>query len=506
MRGRDQATPFDAPLGGDGNLKAKSVRSGALMVAAQWAKLVLQTGSGMILARILAPADYGMVGMVSAIMGFAVMFKDAGLSLATVQRERITREQISTLFWVNVGLSFVLMLLLMGAAPLIAGFYRERQLVWVTIALAAGLGFGGLTVQHSALLNRQMRFNTITAIDMLSQFIAILVGIATALQGLRHWALVCMALTGPLVTAAGSWMAVRWIPGRPRRHCGVGSMLRFGGNSTALNVLNYLARNVDGILIGRACGADALGVYGRAYQILLLPINQINSPIGSVAIPTLAKLQRDRERFRRYFLAGYLGVVSVFVPVVLVCALYAEEIVLVLLGPQWHEASSVFRLLIPAALAGALMNPLGWMLAALGRADRHLKVALMVNPVIILSFAAGLAFGVRGVAGCYSVAMVLLTLPVFYLMTRGTGVLVTDLLGVIRGPLIAAAAAGVAGWAVRTAVADRLLPIARVAVGSTALFGVYGLILLVAMGQRERYLEIWRQLAPARFQQRSTKA
>ncbi len=140
------------------DLKGRSVRGGAVTMAAQGIKFFLQIGSTVVLARLLTPEDFGLIAMVTAVTGFVMMFKDMGLSMATVQRAEIDHAQISTLFWINVVLSLAFMLLTATLAPAIAWFYSEPRLTWITLALAGAFIFSGFTVQHQALLRRQMNF------------------------------------------------------------------------------------------------------------------------------------------------------------------------------------------------------------------------------------------------------------------------------------------------------------------------------------------------------------
>ena len=137
--------------------------------------------STVILARLLTPEDFGLVAMVTAITGFMVIFKDMGLSMATIQRPEIRHEQVSTLFWINVAVSFVIMLLTAIIAPAIAWFYGRPRLVWITLAFSIGFIFGGLTIQHQALLKRNMRFGTLAAIDIISILGSIIVGVVLGL-------------------------------------------------------------------------------------------------------------------------------------------------------------------------------------------------------------------------------------------------------------------------------------------------------------------------------------
>ena len=160
----------------------------------------------------------------------------------------------------------------------------------------------------------------------------------------------------------------------------------------------YLAYNADKVMLGRFWGAEVLGLYGRAYQLISLPTDNLNSTIGWVMFPALSRVQDDPNRLRSYFLKGYGIFLAIVIPVTVACGLFAQEIVLVLLGAQWHESVPVFRLLTPTILAFAFINPLGCLMQASGRAMRSLKISFVIAPVVILGYLLGLPYGPKGVA------------------------------------------------------------------------------------------------------------
>ena len=233
-----------------------SVRGGAATVSAQFIRsFVIALASTAILARLLTPEDFGLLAMVAGFTNFLARFKDLGLAMATVQRKEINQGQVSTLFWVNAGLGILVTLLTAAVAPLVAWFYGEPRLVTIMLALAVAFVFGGLMVQHQALLQRQMKFTALAVVQIASTAIGAIAGVVTALFGAGYWALVIMQLVAAVVMALGMWLVCGWRPGRPMRGVGVRSMLAFGGNLTGANLLAYLIRNLDNILIGWCWGA-----------------------------------------------------------------------------------------------------------------------------------------------------------------------------------------------------------------------------------------------------------
>lgn len=421
-----------------GDLKSLSVRGGAATVLGQGARFVIQVGSTMVLARLLAPADFGLIAMVMAVTGFAALFKDLGLSMATIQRAEINHEQVSTLFWVNVAVSGLIAMLTVAMAPVIAWFYGEPRLTLVTIALSTVFLFGGLTVQHQALLERQMRFAALAAIQVAAMAAGVCAAIVTAALGFGYWALVVMQVTSALAIALGVWLLSDWRPGRPRRNAGVKGMLVFGANLTGFNILNYFARNLDNVLIGKVWGAIQLGLYNKAYGLLTLPINQVTAPIASVAIPSLSRLQSNPDEYARYYYRAINVIAFVTMPMMMMLAGLSNEVILLVLGDQWAGAVPIFKVLAFAALLQPVVNPVGWVFVSLGKTDKQLRWAVFAVPMTVLSFVAGLPWGAFGVAVSYTIcSLTILTFPGLWWAFRESPLSIGGWLGSIRCPFVA---------------------------------------------------------------------
>lgn len=477
------------------DLKERTLRGGFAKAVAQAVGLILRVGSLAALARLLDPKDFGLVGMVTVVTGVFNLFRDAGLSLVTVQRPTITNDQLSTLFWINMLVGAILTLLSMAAAPALVAFYGEPRLFGVTIVMATGFLLNAAGVQHSALLQRQMRFGVMAAIEIVSLLISIVVGVGLAVSGFGYWALVAMAVALPGTATIGLWLTAGWLPGMPRRGTGVRSMMRFGGAVTLNSLIVYASYNADKLLLGRFWGAETLGLYGRAYQLINIPTENLNSAIGGVALSALSRLQDDATRFRNYFLKGYSLFLALTVPLTLVCALFADDIIAVLLGPKWGAAVPIFRLLAPTIIAFALINPLYWLLISTGHVGRSLKMAVVIAPMVTLGYVMGLPFGSKGVAFGYSTVMVLLTIPMIAWATRGLLVSWQDMLRTIKPPLTSAIVATTVSFGVASMWGQSLPPLKRLVLEGIVVLIVYVGMLLYVMGEKVFYFDLIRDLA-----------
>lgn len=416
-------------------MQRRCVRGGIYMLAGQSTKFFLQLGSVMILARILVPQDFGLIAMVSIITRFLAMFKDLGLSMATVQKVEINNGQISTLFWVNVIISLIFMLVGMALSPVIAWFYREPRLVWVTVALASAFIFGGLTVQHQALLRRQMRFRTLATIDVCSMVAGVTTGIICGLAGLGYWSLVLMQLVTPFFIALGVWIACGWWPGLPARGTGVRAMLAFGGYQTLANIIAFFTRNIDKVLIGRFFGSHLAGLYSRAFTLVLLPAGQIATPIMSVAVPALSRLQNEPKRYRDYYLKAVKAVAYASMPLVAVMGALSTQIVWLVLGDQWIRAGFIFRILAFAAFWLPISQSVIWVYLSLGQTRRMTAWFSMACPITILAIVVGLPWGPEGVAIGYASISCLLVYPLFAFCLKHAPIKIHNVLLAIYRPL-----------------------------------------------------------------------
>lgn len=432
------------------DLKGRSVRGGAVTMAAQGIRFFFQIGSTAVLARLLTPEDYGLIAMVAVVTGFVMMFKDMGLSMATVQKAQINHGQISTLFWINILISLVIMAVMAALAPVVAWFYSEPQLTLVALTLAGTFIFSGLTIQHQALLRRQMRFGRLAVIEIVAMLNGAVAAIVSAWYGAGYWALVIMQLVTAMSIAVGVWIGCDWRPGWPKRGSNVRSMLAFGGNLTGFSFLNYFTRNMDKLLIGKVYGITQLGLYAKAYQLLLLPLRQITGPISSVAIPTLSRLQNDDDRYRQYYYQAINMIAFITMPLVMVTAALSEEIILIVLGKQWINAGVIFKVLAFSALIQPVGSTIGWVYVSLGQTKRMMHWGMISAPVCILSFIIGLPWGGLGVAISYTLfSIFILFVPSLYLAYKYSPISIAGFFNAILCPLLISIVACIAIETVR---------------------------------------------------------
>jgi PST family polysaccharide transporter len=383
-----------------------------------------------------------------------------------------------------------------ASAPVLVEFYHEPRLYWIAVVSGATFVFAGLAAQHGALLRRSLRFVTQAKIGMLTQIAGSVTGIAMALLGCRYWSLVGMAMASSIVGTASVWLSVPWVPGPPRRGSGIRSMLRFGGLATCNSFVVFLAWNAEKILLGHFWGAGALGLYGRAYQLATLPVQQFETSLASVAFPALSRIQHDAERLAKSFLMAYDLHISLTIPVTIICALFAEEIVAIVLGPKWMAAAPIFRLLAPVAVVFAVANPLSWLVTSTGRMGRALGISATMTPLVILGIVLGLSHGPKGVALGYSSAMTLVLIPIAAWSKFGTGITWLDLWRATKPPFLSGLLAGASGLLVKLTLGGRLPVIPYLFVGVGLVVAIYAGVLLIPSDRKHIYIELLCHLLP----------
>lgn len=403
------------------NLGERAISGGFVIFTAQAIKFVLNLTSAAVLARLLSPNDFGVVGMVLAVTGLLALFKDAGLSTATIQRERVTQDQVSNLFWLNILFGGLVCLVSIALAPLVAWFYHDPRLIHIMWLLSLTFLITGSTVQHQALLTRQMRFKALAVIDVMSMLAGVILGACLALFGFEYWALVGMQVCVSVVTLILTWVTSGWSPTPPKRNSDVKSLVSFGLHLTVADLVGCLTANTDSMFIGRLFGASALGLYSRASVLLSKPLSQLINPVAAVLVPVLSRLQCDPVRYRRTFLKVYDAIVLVTFPCAALGLVLAEPVVLLVLGPRWRGAVPLFAGFALVAVTAPMTFVPSWLFMSQGRGRDQLYAYLIAGPVTVAAYFIGLRWGPLGVVLSLAIANPAVLLPIVYYVAGRSG-------------------------------------------------------------------------------------
>jgi PST family polysaccharide transporter len=439
--------PFDAsgafrPIAEGSELRRLAVRGAATTVSAAALGLAAQVVSTVILARLLTPADFGVVTMVTTFSMLLMSFGPNGFTEVVIQCDEMDRFQASNLFWINCAVGLVLATGFAAAGWLLAQFYRNPLVTRVAVGVSPAIFIGATSVIHLALLQRAMRFAAVSANDVVGRATYAVVVTLLALRGWGYWALVAGTVAQVLSMTLGAWRLCRWIPSLPRRGVGTRAMLRFAVQVYGRFSANYFTRNFDNLLVGWQFNAAVLGFYKKAYDLFALSASQLTGPLHNVALAALSRLNEDPARFKRY-LANSLGIIA-FVGMALGAdlTLVGKDLVRLVLGPKWSESGRIFVLFGPGIGIMLLNSMVGWIHLSIGKPERWLRWTLVESAATALLFVLALPWAPEGIAVAWSVSYWILSIPAFWYAGRPIGFGVTFLIAAVWKYVIAALVGG----------------------------------------------------------------
>jgi PST family polysaccharide transporter len=427
------------------NTRGHVTRSAMVTGAAQAYRITLSFFSGILLARLLSPADFGLIAMISTCLAFVGVIQDLGLNQVTIQRAQISHAQMSALFWLSLGFSFLMAMAFAGSAPLVAWFFGDPRLIPLSIAFAFLILLGGSQSQQFAVLNREQQFKTLAILDILGATTSATVGITVAYFIPSYWALYAANFASSFVSFVCVWTVCRFRPGRPEFQGDFREIAKFSSAISGFGIVNYFARNADNLLIGRFYGSEQLGLYDRAYRLLLFPLSQIQAPIGRVMLPLLSRLQAEPKRYCGAYLECVSLLMTASQPGLVLVTVFAGDVFLTLLGPQWVAAAPIFQWLGLCGIHQVMTSTMGWLFLSQGRGGDYFKIGIYGSVTTLLSFAIGLPWGPIGVAAAYAISDYIVRVPVVWFIAGRRGPVGTHELYILAAPhFLAAAISGAA--------------------------------------------------------------
>jgi O-antigen/teichoic acid export membrane protein len=398
-----------------------TVFSGGMAIAIQMVATV-------VLARLLAPRDFGLVAMVTTFSLLLSNFGINGITEALVQCEHLDQAHASNLFWVNLCGGIALTGGFAAAGSLLAKFFGEPLVAPIAAGVSLSILLTSVSVVHLALLKRAMRFSAVAKNDMAARAASVVASIFLGWSGWGYWALVGGVCMLPLSTAAGALFMCRWTPGLPRKAEGTGAMLKFAAYTYARFSVNYFARNADNVLVGWRFGAPSLGFYKKAYDLFSLSAAQLVSSTSVVAVSALSRVRSDEAQYRRYLLGAIAVMAFLGMGIAGDLTLTGKDVIRVLLGPRWGEAGEIFTYFAPGIGMMLVYGTHGWIHLSIGRADRWFRWGIVEWTVTILLFLVALPWGPEGIAVAWGVSFWLLTIPAMWYAGKPIGLGVAPLI------------------------------------------------------------------------------
>jgi len=404
-------------------------------VASQLGQQVTQIFTLVVLARLLSPTEFGLLGMATVFTGLVSLFKDLGTCAAVIQSRNATSGLLCSVFWTNLTLGVGSTVVVASTAPLVAAYYREPRITAVLRFLSIGFVISGCSVLQKAIFERNLAFRITAWSETAGVVGGAVVGIASALMGAGIWALVAQALVSASVTSALLWAFSDWRPTLTFEWAEIKRVSGFSLGLTGFNFVNYFARNADYLLIGRFLGANQLGIYTLAYRVMLYPLQSVTAVVSRVTFPVCTQFQDDDARFRSAYLrtAAMIGLVTF--PIVLGVYSVARPLVLTIFGSKWTSAIPLIAILTPIGLIQSITSTVGIIYQAKGRGKTFFAWGIGSSSLIVTGFVVGLHWGVQGVAGAYAVVMLIITIPCFAIPFRFIGLKLKSFTAVLVRPL-----------------------------------------------------------------------
>lgn len=511
--------PFDEngafrPAGDGGGLRRLAVRGAGVTIFSSGFGLAIQIIATVVLARLLTPTDFGVVAMVTTFSLLLMNFGLNGFTEAILQREELTHDLVSNLFWVSIVAGIVLSIGFAMAGSLLARFYHNSLVEPVAVGMSVTIFLTSISVQHLALLKRAMRFSAVSVSDIIARSLSVAVSIVLGKAGWGYWALVAGALALPMSQAIGAFYLCRWIPGPPRRASGTASMVRFSLNIYGRFIVNYSARNMDNLLVGWRFDAQSLGFYKKAYDLFALSASQLVSPLSNVAVSALSRLTRDSVQYRRYLLNA-LGVIAlVGMGLGADLTLVGHDIIRLLLGPGWDPAGRIFMFFGPGIGIMLLYGTHGWIHLSIGRADRWLRWGVIEVVVTVLLFVLGLHWGPAGVAVAWTASFWLLTIPSFWYAGKPIDLKAMTVVGAVWKFFVASLLAGCGSYLIIRHISLFIAPpstlgaFVRILIASGLFLPLYlGAVILLhrGSGPLKQLMGLVREVVPDKFSRRSSE-
>jgi PST family polysaccharide transporter len=484
---------------GDGR---RSLRAGAVIFGARVLVTVIQIATLLVLAHLLSPEDYGLVGMVIAITVFAPLLVSLGTPDAVVQRARITEKEISALFWISVAVGCSIAALMAACGPLIARFYGEPRLTWIAAISSLTFVVSALSSQHNTLLRRAMKFKELAAVEVGANLLSAGGAIAMALYGLEYWALVTRPVMLMSFIALGAWLRCRWIPGRPEMSVGAKEMLRQGLHFASFLITDYIAGSSDRIAIGHRSGPILLGYYQNAAFIYENLCALLILSAHNVAVASLVKAQKDLHQFRQLWGKALLTLEFYAMPAFGILAVTGQDLIVVLLGSKWSGAGVLISILALRGIAHAVERTMGWLHVVAGRMDRWMRWGFVAMCAQLIALFCGLPYGPTGVAIAYVTCTFITFVPAVAYAGAPLGISATDVISVVWRPLMASLLAAGVGFTLRFTILADMSGISRIVALTSAYVIVY-LTLIVGLFSEHQPVQVLllllRDALPARF-------
>lgn len=420
---------------------------------------VLQFVHLAVLARLITKADFGLAALAGVVAAFARVWVDLGLGNAIVQRQQLTRDQLSTILWIGVGMGWLVWLVMSALAPWIARYYQEPGLAGLIALVGATFLLFPVANQYLLLLMKELRFRSIAIAEILAKLASVGVTLALAAAGHGPWSIAWGMLVSEFMRAVlmGAFGRDLLRPAWTFQPRALSDLKSFGLFQLGTRMIQSFVQDLDVLIVGKVIGREGVGVYSYAKQLVLAPILMIVPIVTQVSFPTMARVQAEPERFRGLFLRSLRTVVYLVFPVCALLMVTADELVILCFGRAWGATLLIVQILAIFAALRAVGTLLGVMMNACGCMRRQFfwnLAQLILAPLAMVPLAER---GLTGVAWGWTGLQLALVLPGWFALVRPVcGAALREYFGLFIGPLALSALVVAAGYAAQTPFAGHL--------------------------------------------------
>ena len=389
------------------------------------------------LARILTPTMFGIVGMITIFSNFAILFIDLGFSAALIQKKEVSPAQYSSVFWLNLGIGFFMYALFYISAPMISQFYNQPDLIVLIRVICLSFIITSFSSVQANLLIKELQFKKKVIINWIAMLIGYIVAFVLAYEGYGVWALVMMTLTTAVLNSIMYWIISKWTPLFVFEWNTIKELSNYGFNFLGDSSVNYWSRNFDNFIIAKVLGSNDLGIYTRAYSLMLLPLRNVSTIVTKVMFPAFSQKQDDLQLLKKYYLNIIQYIALITFPLMIGLSLVSKEFVLLFFGKQWSAMIPILSILSGLGAIQSIISLNGLIYNSLGKVNIAFRVSILTNIVLIVAFVIGVNYGLIGVAYSYLIASALLLIPMYKIAIKQLSISLLEVFDVLRGIMFA---------------------------------------------------------------------
>lgn len=409
---------------------------------------VQQIVFGAILARLILPSDFGLMAIVSTFFSFIALFQMQSFGTALIQKQDVSETDKNSLLWLNLVISVILVFIIIAIAPLVAKFYNNYQIIPIIRLLAITLIISSLNIIHTSLLTKALNFKILSLANVISSFFGNICAVILALNGFEVWSLVWQILIQQTISLVFFWLIIDWRPRFLFSFDSINNIFSFSFYLQFANVINYVHRNLDDILIAKFLGSQQLGYYNRAYKLMQLPQKNLRNIIGNILFPAFAKFPDDHTKIQLIFLQVTQYTALITIPLGTILLIIAPELIIFLYGPRWQPTIFLFQVLVLIGVKQSFTF-FGPIFLSQGRTDVQFYLRLSLLPVMAIALAIGIQWNIKGVAIAYAIANILGTIPAHYTGLRLIGLRLTTYYRVFLPIIFSGSIMGLILWRTR---------------------------------------------------------